>query len=94
MTTKPPRVTIANMQHTVFSPGDVRMDRVGVFGNPFTIPRDGDREIVVAKHREWLKDHMELVAALIELDPKRLLCWCAPLPCHCDNYADALEGKL
>jgi hypothetical protein len=39
---------------------------------------------VIAKHRAWLCDQPDLMAALPELRRRNLYCWCAPLPCHGD----------
>lgn len=57
--------------------------------NPFRIdkpdkPRDGDRATVIAKHRAWICDQPDLVAALPELRGRDLWCWCAPDGCHGD----------
>ena len=63
--------------------------REWLLGNPYVIGPDGDRAMVIAKHRcdvyldpefmEWLRQNLR---------GKDLLCFCAPLPCHCDTYLD------
>lgn len=66
-------------------PGAVYCGRPSVFGNPFHIGRDGARDEVIARYRAWLNDRPDLMArAKIELRGKDLICWCAPLGCHCD----------
>lgn len=63
----------------------IYVGRPSRFGNPFLIGRDGSREQVIAKYREWLCEQPDLVAAAkIELHGKDLICWCAPLACHAD----------
>jgi hypothetical protein len=52
--------------------------------NPFIIPHDGSRDEVTAKHRAWIVQEPDLIAALPELRGKDLLCWCAPERCHGD----------
>lgn len=57
---------------------DVLIDRRTQWGNPFFIGRDGDRETVVKKYREWILTRPDLLAKIHELKGKRLGCWCAP----------------
>ena len=52
------------------------------WANPFKIGRDGTREEVIAKYREYVLQRPELMAALHELRGKNLVCWCAPKACH------------
>jgi hypothetical protein len=62
----------------------------GKWGNPFIIGRDGTREEVIQKYREWIMlTQPELFGQIpIELKDKRLGCWCKPLPCHGDVLAE------
>lgn len=63
----------------------VYVGRPTKFGNPFVIGRDGNREQVIAKYREYLMSQPELIAAAkAELAGRDLVCWCSPLPCHAD----------
>ena len=73
------------------APGDVRIDRRTKWGNPFRIGRDGTREEVVARYRAYVRSRPDLTGALPELRGKRLLCHCAPLPCHGDVLADLVS---
>jgi len=66
----------------------VRIDRKSDWGNPFTIPRDGNRDEVIAKHAADLPNHPELIAEIGTLRGKVLGCWCAPLRCHGDLLAE------
>lgn len=56
------------------------------FANPFKSPKDGTRDEVIAKYREWIKGRLVNSAFLREelelLRGKTLACWCAPKPCH------------
>lgn len=68
---------------------DVRIDRRSKWGNPFRIGPDGTRAEVIEKYEAWLQTQPDLLAALPELQGKRLGCWCAPEPCHGDVLARA-----
>jgi hypothetical protein len=63
---------------------DVYIGRPSKWGNPFEIGRDGDRETVIQKYREWILSQPHLMAALPELKGKVLGCWRAPQACHGD----------
>ncbi len=88
----------ARAVHLRREPFDVRIDRQTRWGNPFRIPRDGDRATVIEKYREHLR--AEIAAGRITLEElaalhgKRLGCWCAPEPCHGDVLADAAADAL
>jgi len=65
--------------------GGVFVGRPTKWGNPFIMPKDGNREEVVEKFRVYLQEHPELVlAAKQELRNRNLVCFCAPLACHGD----------
>ena len=75
--------------HCKRAPYDVYIGRPGPWGNPFRIGVDGSRSQVIAKYREWLKSHPEVVErARRELAGKILGCWCAPNPCHGEVLAE------
>ena len=67
---------------------DVYIGRPSKWGNPFEIGRDGDRETVIRKYRDWIQTQPQLLAALPELKGKVLGCWCAPKPCHGDVLSE------
>jgi hypothetical protein len=90
----PAPTTVVHIQD---GPFDVRIDRKTKWGNPFVMdkpgkPADGDRAEVVAKHRQWIVQQPELMAALGELKGQRLGCWCSPAPCHGDVLAELANG--
>ena len=63
----------------------VYIGRPSLWGNPFRVGRDGSRDEVIAKYREYLFSRPELMkAAEDELAGKNLTCWCHPLKCHGD----------
>ena len=58
-----------------------RVDRKTDWGNPFVIPRDGDRAQVIAMYKSWALFNL-IRADVIPLKGKTLACWCKPLACH------------
>ena len=56
----------------------------GIWGNPFAIGKDGNREEVIEKYNDWILTNHELMKKLPELKGKTLGCWCAPRACHGD----------
>lgn len=75
--------------HCKRSPHDVYIGRPSKFGNPFVIGKDGSREQVIEKYRNWLMNQPALVeAAKQELKGKVLGCWCSPQACHGDVLAE------
>lgn len=61
-----------------------RTRKLGIWGNPFSIGRDGNREEVIEKYRKWIMTQQHLLDRIHELKNKRLGCWCAPQACHGD----------
>lgn len=73
---------------------DVRICRPGQWGNPFCIGKDGTREEVVEKYRNWIMTQPKLLSQLHILKGKRLGCWCAPLTCHGNVLLELLRREL
>lgn len=67
---------------------DTYIGRPSKWGNPFHIGRDGTRDEVIEKYREWLQTQPRLLAAIPELRDKVLGCWCKPQACHGDVLAE------
>lgn len=64
---------------------DVYIGRGSKWGNPYIIGRDGTREEVIVKYRNYIiMRRKDLLNDLEELKGKRLGCWCAPKVCHGD----------
>ena len=71
---------------------DVYIGRPSKWGNPFEIGRDGDRDEVIAKFREWILTQPELLKDLHELQGHTCGCWCAPRPCHGHVLAELADA--
>ena len=56
------------------------------FANPYKIGKDGTREEVIIKYREYILKKLEndnlLQNELVSLKGKNLGCWCCPEMCH------------
>lgn len=78
--------------HCKKEPYDVYIGRPSKWGNPFTIGKDGIREEVIAKYRNYILQDKTLLDDLHELQGKRLGCWCNPLPCHGDVLKELCES--
>ena len=64
----------------------VYVGRPSIFGNPFVIGKDGNREEVCDKYKRWLYNRPDLIKqAIYQLKGKDLVCWCAPAQCHADT---------
>jgi len=61
--------------------------KLGKWGNPFEIGKDGTREEVIRKYMEWIVTQKDLMDSLMELSGCVLGCWCKPKPCHGDVLA-------
>ena len=65
------------------------------FGNPFRIGKDGDRDEVINKHRDYFFERIEsdflFRDKVMELQGKTLGCYCAPLACHGDTIKAFLD---
>lgn len=81
----------------------VYIGRGSIFGNPFTIGKDGDRSTVIEKFRAYLFEDQELLARVrSELTGKDLVCYCKPAACHGDvlitianpELSDPFKGSL
>lgn len=58
--------------------------RPSKWGNPFLIGRDGPRDEVIERYRLYLSQNDDLMAQIVELRGRDLVCWCAPHRCHAD----------
>ncbi len=62
------------------------------YANPFMVVKDGTRDEVIEKYREWFLSQPELVEqARKELKGKILGCWCKPESCHGDVIAEIIN---
>lgn len=63
----------------------VRVDRGSLFGNPFVLDADGDRDAVCDAYQDHYLPHKpSMLKALPSLKGKVLICHCYPLRCHAE----------
>jgi len=79
--------------HCKKEPYDIYIGRPKKWGNPFIIGKDGTREEVVEKYREWILRQPTLLNDIDELKNKTLGCWCSPNACHGDVLKELAEGS-
>lgn len=72
--------------------------RGSIFGNPFKIGRDGTREEVIEKFKDYffkkLTTDSNFRKEVHKLKGKILVCFCKPLPCHADIIEKYLNKGL
>lgn len=71
---------------------DVYIGRPSIWGNPFKISRDGTREQVIEKYRNYITSQPALMAALPTLRGKTLGCYCKPEACHGDILVELVNA--
>ncbi len=77
-----PKVWNLRDKHKVTIPRDaVYCGRRSPYGNPFIAGTHGSREHVIKRFVEEVLPDLDVS----KLRGKDLVCWCAPLPCHCDH---------
>lgn len=63
----------------------VYIGRGSVFGNPFRIGKDGDREEVINLYKHYVKSNAKVLKAIYNLPKDAILgCFCHPKACHGD----------
>ena len=67
----PARVVNVKLEHDY----DFYVGRLSRWGNPYVIGRDGTREEVIEKYREYIL-RSSLKESLTDLRGKSLACWC------------------
>ena len=70
---------------------DICIGRPSKWGNPFQIGKDGTREEVIEKFRNWILTQPNLLKDLHEIKGKTLGCWCKPKRCHGDVLVELIE---
>jgi hypothetical protein len=72
----------------------VRIDRKSEWGNPFTMPDDGERAEVVGKFAKFYLPYKDgLLARIPTLRGKVLGCWCHPQECHGHIIAEIVNAE-
>ena len=92
----PMQTKIINIHHK--ENYDVYIGRGSLFGNPFKIGKDGDRDSVVELYRQYfygkISRDAEFKRNVLALKGKTLGCYCKPQRCHGDIIAEYLEVKI
>jgi hypothetical protein len=76
---------------------DVYIGRGSIWGNPFKLEKDteAERKRVIQLYSDYFWDKVKTgqftVEMLLELDGKRLGCFCKPKLCHGDIIVDAVN---
>jgi len=69
-----------------------------LFGNPYIIGKDGNREEVIEKYREYFLKRIDedpiFKANVIGLSGKTLACFCYPKSCHGDVIIEWLNKTI
>ena len=86
-------MTPTRIVHCKKEPYDVYIGRPGVWGNPFVVGRDGERETLIEKYREYLLNTPDLLLKIPSLQGKTLGCWCKPRACHGDVLAELADRQ-
>jgi uncharacterized protein YebE (UPF0316 family) len=73
---------VHNKYHNTAPIDAIYIGRGSVFGNPFVIGKDGDRDEVCDKYESMVKNDIHLMKQIKELKGKHLVCFCAPKRCH------------
>lgn len=86
-------MAVLNKHKSGIPAGAVYIGRGTMWGNPFVMGRDGDRDSVCEQHAVRLR-HQVLTGEvskqqLAALHGKDLVCFCAPLRCHGDTLVKA-----
>jgi hypothetical protein len=77
-----------------YSPYDVLIDRITIWGNPFRIGIDGTRDECCDKYEEYVLNHPLLLQYISRLKGKRLGCHCHPYQrCHGEILAEYAENE-
>jgi len=87
---------VLNKHHHGVPPNALYCGRGSRAGNPFKIGRDGTRDEVCDRYEEWAPRQSWWHDFLVEAQGRDLVCFCAPLRCHCDfilREAAALGGE-
>lgn len=88
--------TVVNIKRTKC---DIYIGRGSVYGNPYIIGKDGDRDEVIRKYKEYFYNRIardsQFKQAVDWLKGKDITlgCYCKPLPCHGDVIVEYLNKE-
>jgi len=75
---------------------DVYIGRGSLFGNPYKITKEHNRQIVIEWYREWFYNQLKDPTFKSEVEKLRGLtlgCYCKPQHCHGDIIVEFLENS-
>lgn len=79
-------------------PYDIYIGRPSIYGNPYSIGKDGNRTEVIEKFKKYFYDRIrndeKFYIAVWKLYGKRLGCFCKPNPCHGDVYVEYFKKSF
>lgn len=98
-------ITIINKRNSKNTEDEVYIGRPSIAGNPFQITKEHSRDDVIKQYREWLPINFRTSKKLQEFiiacqqrhlsgEHIKLVCYCAPLPCHGDVIKEFIEAGL
>lgn len=70
-----------------------KVDRTSDWGNPYEMPKDGDRDEVCDSFAVYFARKHSLLKRLSELRGKVLACWCHPERCHAHHIAALVNAN-
>ena len=83
---------VIRVVNNVAPAGSVAIGRGSIWGNPFIIGADGDRNTVISKFYHYAKWRLEREPQWLKpLQGKDLACYCSPNPCHGDAIISLLN---
>lgn len=99
------KVTVSKISKPVEADVYVRIDRLSIFGNPFRIDDENNREKVIKDYEEWFHHQVttnyrfrdeviRIITMVYHGQNVSLLCHCAPLPCHGDVIKDYVMSQF
>ena len=74
---------------------DVYVGRPSIFGNPYILKDESERDLVIARYKKYfynrLETDSEFKEKILELKNKTLGCFCSPRKCHGDVIKEYLD---
>ena len=91
------KTKVVNVKTYKYGGAYTYIGRGSPFGNPFKIGKDGDRDQVINKHRDYFFERIESDAEfrskVMKLQGETLGCYCVPLPCHGNTIKAFLDKE-
>lgn len=91
---------IVNLRNVEFDKTlHIRADRLSMFGNPFVMKRETERDLVCDQYDVYFVDKINKNVGFkyaiqnvgdVMRNGKKLACWCYPKRCHCMTIVDYL----